>query len=141
VEADAYKPDVAKHIVAASGITTDGRKLTLKFLGGGLSLRNQAVPLYFEILDSVPGLSVDKPVTVVAQNDAGEISGVKVPRESVLRTSDGQEILWERRSAEIFVAHQVSPLPIDADSVLIPSKLGPGVRVVTVGAAVLGQIR
>jgi len=141
VEADAYKPDVAKHIVAASGITTDGRKLTLKFLGGGLSLRNQAVPLYFEILDSVPGLSVDKPVTVVAQSDAGEISGVKVPRESVLRTSDGQEILWERRSAEIFVAHQVSPLPIDSDSVLIPSKLGPGVRVVTVGAAVLGQIR
>ena len=141
VEADAYEPDVAKHIVAASGITTDGRKLNLKFLGGGLSLRNQAVPLYFEILDSLPGLTVEKPVTVVAQSDSGEIGGVKVPRESVLRTSDGQEILWERRSAEIFVAHQVSSLPIDAHSVLIPSKLGPGVRVVTVGAAVLGQIR
>jgi membrane fusion protein, heavy metal efflux system len=141
VEADAYEPDIAKRIVAASGITTDGRKLNLKFLGGGLLLRNQAVPLYFEILGSLPGLSVDKPVTVVAQSDSGEISGVKVPRESVLRTSDGQEILWERRSAEIFVAHQVSPLPIDADSVLIPSELGPGVRVVTAGAAVLGQIR
>jgi hypothetical protein len=64
-----------------------------------------------------------------------------VPRESVIRTSEGQEILWERRSAEIFVAHQVSPLPIDAHSVLIPSKLGPGVRVVTSGAEVLSQIR
>jgi multidrug efflux pump subunit AcrA (membrane-fusion protein) len=141
VEADAYEPGIAKHIVAASGITTDGRKLNLQFLGGGLSLRNQALPLYFEILDSPSGLSVETPVTVVAQSDSGEIGGVKVPRESVLRTSDGQEILWERRSAEIFVAHQVSPLPIDAHSVLIPSKLGPGVRVVTIGAAVLGQIR
>jgi multidrug efflux pump subunit AcrA (membrane-fusion protein) len=141
VEADAYEPDVAKHILSASGFTTDGRKLNLKFLGGGLSLRNQAIPLYFEILDAVPGLSVDRPVTVVAQSDAGEIDGVKVPRESVIRTSEGQEILWERRSAEIFVAHQVSPLPIDAHSVLIPSKLGPGVRVVTSGAEVLSQIR
>lgn len=141
VEADAYEPDVAKHIVSASGFTTDGRKLNLKFLGGGLSLRNQAVPLYFEILDAVPGLSIERPVTVVAQSDAGEIVGVKVPRESVLRTSEGQEVLWERRSAEIFVAHQVSPLPIDAHSVLIPSKLGPGVRVVSAGAEVLSQIR
>jgi multidrug efflux pump subunit AcrA (membrane-fusion protein) len=141
VEADAYEPDVAKHIVSASGFTTDGKKLNLKFLGGGLSLRNQAVPLYFEVLDTVPGLSVERPVTVVAQSDAGEIGGVKVPRESVLRTSEGQEILWERRSAEIFVAHQVSPLPIDAHSVLISSKLGPGVRVVTSGAEVLSQIR
>ena len=141
VEADAYDHEIAAHIASASGMTTDGQALELKFLGGGRSLRNQAVPLYFEILNLAPSLAVENPVTVVAQSDAGQISGVKVPRQSVLRTSEGQEIIWERRSAEIFVAHHVSPMPIDAENVLIPSKLGAGTRVVTQGAAVLNQIR
>ncbi|NQW01110.1 MAG: efflux RND transporter periplasmic adaptor subunit [Rhodospirillales bacterium] len=141
VEALAYAPGTAEQIVQASAITPDNRVLKLRFLGGGLSLINQAVPLRFEILHPMPGLSVDNPVTVVVQKNAGEIEGIRIPRSSVVRTSDGRDIVWERRTAERFVSHQVSVLPIDADHVLVTSALDRSTRIVTDGTAVLDQVR
>ncbi len=141
VEAIDFEPGTAEQISHASAVMPDSRILDLKFLGGGLSLLNQAVPLRFEIVNPVPGLAVDNPVTVVVQKGSGHFEGIKVPRKSVVRTSDGRQLVWDRRTAERFVSHHVSTLPIDADYLLVTSPLHSSTRIVTDGASVIDQVR
>ena len=141
VSASAFEPGLQDRIASASALTTDGRKLDLQFVGGGLTLRQQALPLHFEIVGSPADLSVDTPVTVVVQLEGPAATGLRVPRASVTRTSDGRELIWERRSAESFLSHHVAVTPIDADWVLVTSPIGNAVRVVTSGVATLGQVQ
>jgi hypothetical protein len=141
VEATAFEPRLARQVRDASAFTADGRRLELRFIGGGLKLRNQATPLRFEIIDPLGDLTVDNPVTVVVRSRIGQVSGVKIPRSALLRGSDGRQIVWERRSAERFVGHQVSSQSIDAGHVLITEGLPASVRVVLEGAAILDQVR
>ena len=141
VEANAFDLDSVAEIDSASAFTVDGRVIKLRFIGGGLRLSQQATPLRFEIVDVPPDLTVDNPVTVVISNHATMVEGVKIPRRSIQRTSDGRQIVWVRRSAERFVAHHISARSIDSDTMLVTSGLAPGVRVVTTGAAVLDQVR
>ena len=141
VSASAFEPGIQDRIVSASAMTPDGDRLELTFVGGGLALRHQALPLHFAIAGAVPNLTVDTPVTVVAQVEGPPVYGLRVPRASVTRTSDGRQLIWERRSAESFVAHHVSPAAIDAHSVLVTSPIGASARIVTAGVATLGQVQ
>jgi len=141
VSASAFEPGIQDRIVNASALTPNGRKLELQFVGGGLALHQQALPLHFEIVGSPPELTVDTPVTVVAQMEGPAVTGLRVPRDSVTRTSDGRELIWERRSAESFLAHHVSVTPIDGNWVLVTSPIGSAVRIVTNGVSTLGQVQ
>ncbi len=141
VEATAFEPHQARQVRGASAFTTDGRKLELRFVGGGLKLRNQATPLRFEVVDPGSDLAVNNPVSVVVRSGAGEVKGVRIPRSALLRGTDGRQFVWERRSAERFVRHHVSSQPIDAAQVLITSGLPASVRVVVEGATALDQVR
>lgn len=141
VAASAYDPSLVDRLDRVDAITPEGERLALRFVGGGLTLRNQAVPLQFEILSPTVGLSVDKPLTVVIQTREQKVAGVKVPRSSLVRTNDGRTMLWERRSAESFKAHHVRTVPVDAGNVLVVSELAGSIRVVTAGVAMLNQIR
>ena len=115
--------------------------MSLEFVGGGLELQHQALPLHFEIVGSSVGLSVDTPVTVVVQLSGAAEIGLRIPRDSVTRTSDGRELVWERRSAESFVAHHVTAKAIDAEHVLVTSPIGGSARIVTSGVSTLGQVQ
>ncbi|MDB5521821.1 MAG: hlyD secretion family protein, partial [Tardiphaga sp.] len=64
-----------------------------------------------------------------------------VPRASLVRGSNGQDVVYAHVSAERFVPLPVRTEPLDADNVLIASGLAAGVRVVTQGAELLAQIR
>lgn len=141
VEATAFELYQARQVLDASAFTADGRRLELRFIGGGLKMLNQAMPLRFEIINPVPDLSVDNPVSVVVRSQIGEVVGVKIPRSALLRGTDGRQIVWERLTAERFVGHHVSSQPIDAEHVLITDGLPARVRVVVEGAAALDQIR
>ena len=70
VEANAFDLGVVRDIGSASAFTADGRPIKLRFIGGGLRLRQQATPLHFEIVDASPDLAVDNPVTVVIRSRA-----------------------------------------------------------------------
>jgi cobalt-zinc-cadmium efflux system membrane fusion protein len=140
-EATAFESHQARHVQDASAFTADGRKLKLRFIGGGLKLRNQATPLRFEIVDPVTDLTVDNPVSVIVRSQNGEVAGVKVPRSALVRGTDGRQFVWERRSAERFIGHHVSSRSIDAGHVLVTEGLPASVRVVVEGAAALDQIR
>src|SRR5690606_16363084 len=79
VRAAGFAPDLAERIEGAEAITTDGKRLVLRFVGGGLTLRNQAIPLQFEIVAPPAGLAVENPVTVMVRLRSRSVSGVKIP--------------------------------------------------------------
>ena len=67
--------------------------------------------------------------------------GIAVPRASVVRSQNGQDLVFEHSSAERFEPRSVRVEPLDGDRVLVVSGLKPGVRIVTQGAELLDQVR
>ncbi|MDB4826131.1 efflux RND transporter periplasmic adaptor subunit [Gammaproteobacteria bacterium] len=142
VEASGYQQGLQNSVQSATALTVEGSKIDLKFVGGGLSLSNQAIPLLFEIVSTnADSLSVGKPVTVFVQSDNSKIEGVRVPRTSLVRGTDGSALIWKKVAAELFLKTRVSVTPIDAESVLISGDLSPKDRIVSAGVGLLAQIR
>jgi len=124
----------------ATARLADGRTLELAYQGTGLADRNQAIPVQFAVLGDASGLRVGHFVTVLAGTDA-EQSGLALPRSAVVRTSNGQDVVYEHTTAERFEARPVRVEPLDGGRVLVAEGIGPGKRVVTQGAELLDQVR
>ncbi len=131
---------VEKNNKEAIGTTADGRKLELSFAGRGLTLRQQAVPLRFQIKGRNPGLSIGEPVTVHAPVDE-PIAAIPLPRSSVVRSGNGQAVVWAHTGPERFEQRVVASEPIDADRIGITAGLQPDMRVVVRGAELINQVR
>jgi membrane fusion protein, heavy metal efflux system len=127
-------------IRAASASTAEGETVPLEFIGRGLTLRQQAVPLQFRITRASPTLTVGKPVTVIVRSSR-RLSGIVLPSDSVVRAANGETIVFEHASAERFVPRPVRYRPLDGERVLVLAGIDPGTRVVTEGAGTLSQIR
>jgi len=140
IEAAAYDPEIASNIKSATAVTSDGQGVDLEFIGGGLVLSNQAIPLRFRVLNAPKGLSVGKPVTVIVRH-ADTIAGIPVPAGSVIRDGDGRSVVWERMTAETFLPRQVRAVRVAGDIMVVQSGLADGARVVTEGATLLNQVR
>jgi hypothetical protein len=141
IEAAAFDPALATDIAGASAVTADGRVLQLHFTGGGLLLQNQAVPLQFDILGDVSDLQVGRPVTVIVQRRHSDSAGIRLPRAAVLHAATGETMVWERLSAEDFVARPVNMVPLDGNDVVVTSGLTANMRIVTAAAEMLTQVR
>ncbi|MGF3024049.1 efflux RND transporter periplasmic adaptor subunit [Methylobacterium aquaticum] len=124
----------------ATARLADGRTLKLAYQGTGLADRNQAIPVQFAIQGGASGLRVGQFVTVLAGTDA-EQSGLALPRSAIVRTGNGQDVVYEHTTAERFEARPVRVEPLDGGRVLIAEGVGPGKRVVTQGAELLDQVR
>lgn len=144
VEALAFDPVTAASIERASKEATarsaDGREASLIFSGRGLTLKQQAVPLRFKIKAGGTGFSIGEPVTVSAPIDEA-ISAIPLPRSAVVRSANGQAIVWVHTAPERFEAKIISNEPIDADRIGVTAGLDPEARVVTRGAELINQIR
>jgi membrane fusion protein, heavy metal efflux system len=124
----------------ATARSPSGRSLPLKYQGSGFTDRNQSIPIHFSIEGDVTGLRVGQFVTVLANTDE-ERNGLAVPRGSVVRSANGQDVVYEHVTAERFQARLVRIEPLDGERVLIATGIGPGRRVVTQGAELLDQVR
>jgi hypothetical protein len=124
----------------ARAVRSDGQVLELVHVGTGLGDRNQAVPIHFAIRSEAPKARVGQFVTVLATTTQ-ERTGIAVPREAVLRGSNGQSLVYEHTNAERFLAREVRIEPLDGANVLVVAGLTPGRRIVTQGAELLNQIR
>ncbi|MGW5837858.1 efflux RND transporter periplasmic adaptor subunit [Methylorubrum extorquens] len=124
----------------ASARLADGRTLRLAYQGTGLADRNQAIPVQFAVQGDASGLRVGQFVTVLAGTDT-EQSGLALPRSAVVRTGNGQDVVYEHTTAERFEARPVRVEPLDGGRVLVAEGIGPGKRVVTQGAELLDQVR
>ncbi|MER2268569.1 efflux RND transporter periplasmic adaptor subunit [Methylobacterium oxalidis] len=124
----------------ATARLADGRTLKLAYQGTGLADRNQAIPVQFAVQGDASGLRVGQFVTVLAGTDT-ERSGLALPRSAVVRTGNGQDVVYEHTTAERFEARPVRVEPLDGGRVLVAEGIGPGKRVVTQGAELLDQVR
>ena len=143
VEALAFDPAAASSIERASreavAKSADGREANLVFSGRGLTLKQQAIPLRFKIKGRTSGFSIGEPVSVDAPIDEA-IAAIPLPRSSIVRSSNGQSIVWVHAKAERFEQRVVVSEPIDADRVGITAGLEPDTRVVVRGAELINQV-
>jgi cobalt-zinc-cadmium efflux system membrane fusion protein len=124
----------------ATARLADERSLPLAYQGAGLADRNQAIPVQFAIRGGSEGLRVGQFVTVLAATDA-EQSGLALPRASVVRTANGQDVVYAHTAAERYEARPVRVAPLDGARVLVEAGVTPGTRVVVQGAELLDQVR
>ena len=124
----------------ATARTSAGRSINLTYVGAGLADRNQAVPVHFKVEGDAAGLRLGQFVTVLAATE-DERQGVAVPRASVVRGANGQNIVYEHASAERFEPRAVRVEPLDGERVLVAAGLSLKARVVTQGAELLDQVR
>lgn len=124
----------------ATARLADGRSLKLTYQGSGFADRNQAIPVQFAVQGDTSGLRVGQFVTVLAATDV-ELTGLALPRASVVRSGNGQDIVYEHTTAERFEARPVRTEPLDGTRVLVAEGVGPGKRIVTLGAELLDQVR
>jgi len=138
VEALSFDPlSGARNATAKTGT---GRTLQVSYQGAGFAARSQAVPVHFRVEGDAGGLRPGQFVTVFAETDE-ERSGIALPRASVVRTQNGQDLVFEHVSAERFVARPVRVEPLDGARVLVVSGIAAATRVVTQGAELLDQVR
>lgn len=124
----------------ARGSLANGRTIDLDYVGTGFTDRNQAVPVQFAITSDTKGLRAGQFITVLATTLDAQ-TGIAVPRQAVLRGSNGQSLVYEHTDAERFVEREVRIAPLDGASVLIVAGIEAGRRIVTQGAELLNQIR
>lgn len=140
VEAVSFDPAGGEPTGRATARLPDGRPLELAFLGRGPSLRDGAAPLLFRVTTPPANLAVGTPVRVDVEV-AGELQGMAVPRESIVRGTDGLPQVWVRTSPQRFEAKQVRFQTLDASTVVVTAGLEDGDRVVTRAAGLLNQVR
>lgn len=138
IEALSY--DAQALVGSARGQLPDGRTIELAHVGTGFADRNQAIPVHFSIAGGSSGLRAGQFLTVLAAT-ADVRRGIAVPREAVLRGSNGQSLVFEHSNAERFVPREVRVEPLDGSHMLIIAGVERGRRVVTQGAELLNQIR
>ena len=126
--------------VQAATAQIGGKAFNLAYRGSGFADRNQSIPTHFEILDDTTGLRAGQFVTLIATTDE-EQRGIAVPRSALVRSASGQDLIFEKVSAERFEGRAVRVEPLDGKSVLIAAGLDAGRRVVIQGAELLDQIR
>jgi hypothetical protein len=140
VEAVARDASVATNLTRAFAVTGNGESIPLVFAGAGLSLKQQAAPLTFQVAHAEPNLSIGQPVTVILQLTV-ELKGIVLPASSVVRAASGLSIVWVKREAERYEPYTVRYEPLDGQRVVVLAGLKPEQRVVTEGATLLNQIR
>jgi len=120
--------------------SSSGRTLPLLFRGSGWADRNQSVAVQFEIQGESTGLRAGQFVTVLL-GTSEEKSGIAIPRASVVRTSNGQDMVYVHTAPEHFEARAVRIEPLDGDRVLVLAGLEAGARLVVRGAELLDHVR
>jgi RND family efflux transporter MFP subunit len=121
--------------------TAPGRSpLTLRFQGFSHALQQHASVVQFAIENPPTNLSVGLPVSVIAQN--GEpVNAMIVPKDAVVRSANGEAIVWRHEAAEIFEPRPVRVTPFDASRVAIVNGVEKGDRVVVRGSDLVNQVR
>ncbi|MBW6399304.1 efflux RND transporter periplasmic adaptor subunit [Roseomonas sp. HJA6] len=140
VEALAFDRAVLERITGANATLPDGRVLDLVFMGRGLTVRQQAVPVNFRVDDPPPDAPIGISVLVTLRT-ARAVRGIVLPADAVVRSAEGPPVVFEHATAERFAPRQVRVQPLDGTRVVVTAGLEAGQRVVVQGAALIAQVR
>lgn len=140
VEALAFDRAALERITGASATLPDGRVLDLVFMGRGLTVRQQAVPVNFRVNDPPADAPIGISVLVTLRT-ARAVQGIVLPADAVVRSAEGPPVVFEHATAERFIPQQVRIQPLDGTRVVVTAGLEAGQRVVVQGAALIAQVR
>ncbi len=140
VEALAFDRVALERITGANATLPDGRVLDLVFMGRGLTVRQQAVPVNFRVENPPPDAPVGTSVLVTLRT-ARAVQGIALPADAVVRSAEGTQVVFEHATAERFIPRQVRVQPLDGTRVVVTAGLAAGQRVVVQGAALIAQVR
>ncbi|NQD36964.1 HlyD family efflux transporter periplasmic adaptor subunit [Permianibacter sp. IMCC34836] len=143
IEAAAYD-DRYLQTVQSAVFLHDGRQYPLRLLGIGRKLRDQAMPVQFQMQNS-SGVSSGElaigTIGTVLVASAEQHRGASVPQSALLRGDDGRAQVLIKIAPEQFRLLTVSSEPLPDNRALISSGLAGGERVVISNASLLQQIR
>ncbi|WP_137126108.1 efflux RND transporter periplasmic adaptor subunit [Roseomonas sp. HF4] len=140
VEALAFDRAALERITGANATLPDGRVLDLVFMGRGLTVRQQAVPVNFRVEAPPPDAPIGSSVLVTLRT-ARAVQGIVLPADAVVRSAEGPPVVFEHATAERFIPRQVRVQPLDGTRVVVTAGIEPGKRVVVQGAALIAQVR
>jgi cobalt-zinc-cadmium efflux system membrane fusion protein len=121
--------------------TVPGRPpLKLRFQGFSHALQQHASIVQFVVEDPPPNLAIGLPVNVIAAS--GEpVTALVVPKDAVVRSANGEAILWRHEEPELFEPRPVRTTPFDATRVIIAAGAVKGDRVVIRASDLVNQVR
>lgn len=140
VEALAFDQSGADSFATASAVVQDGTSYALKFVGRSRELKQQSMVLNFSIDQPSQALNIGMPVTVLVQ-DGDAVSGIVVPKTAIVKSANGESIVWQHTEPERFIATPVKTAALDGDRVLVTGGIKPGERIVVAGAELINQVR
>jgi len=140
VEALAFDRGALERITGANATLPDGRVLDLVFMGRGLTVRQQAVPVNFRVQNPPPDAPIGSSVLVTLRT-ARAVQGIVLPADAVVRSAEGPPVVFEHATAERFIPHPVRVQPLDGTRVVVTAGLEPGRRVVVQRTALIAQVR
>lgn len=140
IEAISSSEHDTNDVAAAHATDADGHVIELSYIGRAPALRQQSLPLQFEVASPHEGLPIGSAVKVIVQHGK-PMQGIIVLDAAVVRGANGLPQVWSKVSAERFKALPVLTVPIDGSHVLVVGGLDDGIRIVTEGAELINQIR
>jgi len=140
VEAVYYGTGKLSDLSNAFAVTRGGDHIPLRFMGRGLTLRQQAAVLSFKMEQIGGQLAIGAPVKVLLQTSS-KIDGIVLPSSAVVRGQTGLPTVWIKTDAERFEPQVVKTSPLDGGSVVVTAGLKADQRVVTDGVTLLNQVR
>jgi cobalt-zinc-cadmium efflux system membrane fusion protein len=142
VEALAFDaiPGGAASITGASVALRDGTRLEARLEGIGSQLKGGAIPVRLNLTSVSAGLAVGQPVVVYLERSV-TTPGLPLPSDALVRTPNGDRVVFEKISAERYVPRTVRVRQVAADRIAVLEGVEPGGRIVVSGAALLAQIR
>ena len=143
IEALAFDPLLINGLGKATALLSNG-SLNLTYVGVGLTLKEQAMPVLFKVEaakdGTLPAVAIGQTVKVLAQTKVTK-KGVAIPAVSVVRNAANETVVWVHETAEHFESRRIKIEPLDGDSVLVTNGLNGDERVVVQGASSLAQVR
>jgi cobalt-zinc-cadmium efflux system membrane fusion protein len=140
VEALAYGEIDPTSLAGATAVTTGGQTMALNYQGFSRALQQHASIVHFVVSEPPGNLSIGQPVTVLATSGA-PIEGLIIARDAVVRSSNGEAVVWVHVEPERFEPKPVRTQPFDATRVIVSAGLAEGDRIVVRGAELINQIR
>jgi biotin carboxyl carrier protein len=140
IEALAYDGLDSTGPIKATAADLDGTSFSLSYLGTSRTLRQHASVVHFSIPEPSSDLRIGQPVTVLVQGGAAK-QGLIFPREAVVKSSNGESVVWVHVAPERFEPRPVRIEPLDARKVIVAAGLNVSDRVVVRGADLINQIR
>ena len=140
IEALVYGDIDPAALAEATAATPAGQTLMLRFQGFSPALRHHATAAQFAVENPPKNLGIGRPVTVIATS--GEpVTALIVPRDAVVRSANGEAIVWRHVAPERFEPRPVRTAPLDASRVILAAGVSEGDRIVVRAADLVNQVR